>query len=71
MDEGGVVLKDGSRLEADTVVYAVGRAPRREAVLALSGLTDRFLILGDCITPGNIMAATGAAWAQARMIGRY
>ena len=71
VDGQGVLLGDGSRVEADTVIYAAGRAPRREAVLALSGLTDRFLILGDCLRPGNIMAATGAAWAQARMIGRY
>jgi pyruvate/2-oxoglutarate dehydrogenase complex dihydrolipoamide dehydrogenase (E3) component len=70
IDDTGVTLADGSRLEADTVIYAVGRKPDRETVLALSGLTDRFLILGDCITPKNIISATAAAWAQARMIGR-
>jgi 2,4-dienoyl-CoA reductase-like NADH-dependent reductase (Old Yellow Enzyme family)/ribulose 1,5-bisphosphate synthetase/thiazole synthase len=71
VDGQGVTLADGSRIEADTVVYAVGRAPRRAEVITLSGLTDRVLILGDCITPRNIMAATGEAWAQARMIDKY
>ena len=71
VDEGGVTLADGSRLEADTVIYAAGRRSRRDEILALSGLTDRFIIVGDCVSPKNVMAATGAAWAQARMIGRY
>ena len=53
------------------MIYAAGRRARRDEILALSGLTDRFIIVGDCVSPKNVMAATGAAWAQARMIGRY
>ncbi len=71
VDDRGVTLADGSRLDADTVIYAAGRTSRRDEVMALSGLTDRFLMIGDCVIPQNVMAATGAAWAQARMIGRY
>ncbi len=71
VDDRGVTLADGSRLDADTVIYAAGRTPRRAEIMALSGLTDRFLMVGDCVSPKNVMAATGAAWAQARMIGRY
>lgn len=57
-------------LPADTVVYATGQAPLREEAFALSQLAPEFFQIGDCVTPRNILAATQAAHAIARSIGR-
>jgi pyruvate/2-oxoglutarate dehydrogenase complex dihydrolipoamide dehydrogenase (E3) component len=47
----------GSFIPADTVVYAVGQEPVREAALALRDCAPEFWLLGDCIAPQNIMNA--------------
>ena len=56
---------------ADTVIYAVGQRPEREAALALRFCAPEFYQVGDCISPKNIPNATGAAFQIARDIGRY
>ena len=56
---------------ADTVIYAVGQRPESEAALALRFCAPEFYQIGDCLTPKNITAATGAAFQIARDIGRY
>jgi 2,4-dienoyl-CoA reductase-like NADH-dependent reductase (Old Yellow Enzyme family)/thioredoxin reductase len=56
---------------ADTVIYAVGQRPRREDALALNFCAPEFYMLGDCVTPANITAATGAAYDISRNIGRF
>jgi 2,4-dienoyl-CoA reductase-like NADH-dependent reductase (Old Yellow Enzyme family)/thioredoxin reductase len=62
---------DGARtLEADTVVYAVGQKPLREDAAALNDCAGEFYVIGDCVAPKNILAATQAAWTIARDIGR-
>ncbi len=53
---------------ADTVVYAVGQRPLREEAMALSGCSDEFHMVGDCVAPKNILAATREAWAVARIL---
>ena len=57
-------------LRADTVVYATGQKPLREEAFALSRCATEFYQIGDCSTPGNILAATQAAHTIARNIGR-
>jgi pyruvate/2-oxoglutarate dehydrogenase complex dihydrolipoamide dehydrogenase (E3) component len=71
--QDGVVCRtaDGERLfEADTVVYAVGQSPLRDEALALGTCAGEFYMLGDCVSPGNIAAATGQAHQIALNIGR-
>ena len=57
-------------LAADTVIYAAGQRPLREDALALRDCAPEFYMLGDCVTPKNIVAATQAAFQLARDIGR-
>ena len=62
------VIGNGKLFPADTVVYAVGQQPRRQAATALYDCAPEFYLLGDCIAPANIMNATSAADAVARAI---
>ncbi len=62
------VIAGGKLFKADTVVYAVGQKPQREAATALYACTPEFYLLGDCIAPANIMSATSAADTIARTI---
>jgi 2,4-dienoyl-CoA reductase-like NADH-dependent reductase (Old Yellow Enzyme family)/thioredoxin reductase len=57
-------------IKADTVIYAAGQRPLREDALALKDCAKEFYMLGDCVTPKNIVAATQAAFQLARDIGR-
>ena len=57
-------------LAADTVIYAAGQRPLREEALALQDCAPEFYMLGDCVTPKNIVAATKAAFQLAKDIGR-
>ncbi|SHI01916.1 2,4-dienoyl-CoA reductase [Sporobacter termitidis DSM 10068] len=56
---------------ADTVVYAVGQRPLQEEASALRFCAPEFYQIGDCVTPANIMNATGTAFTIARDIGRF
>lgn len=56
--------------EADQVVYAAGQKPLREETTALAYCAPEFYMLGDCVTPKNITAATSTAYMTARNIGR-
>lgn len=55
---------------ADTVIYAVGQRPRRREALEFNYCAPEFYMLGDCVTPANITAATGAAYGISRNLGR-
>ncbi len=57
-------------IAADTVIYAAGQRPLREDALALRDCAKEFYMLGDCVTPKNIVAATQTAFQLARDIGR-
>ena len=57
-------------IAADTVIYAAGQRPLREDALALRSCAPEFYMLGDCVAPKNIVAATQAAFQLARDIGR-
>ena len=56
---------------ADTIVYAVGQTPLREQAISLSAVAPVFQMLGDCVSPRNIMDATGEAFHIARNLGRF
>lgn len=56
---------------ADTVIYALGQAARRDEAEALRGCAPEFYALGDCTQPRNIYAATSTAFTVARDIGRF
>jgi len=62
------VIGNGKLFPADTVIYAVGQRPQREAAVALHASAPEFYLLGDCVAPANIMNATSAADAVARAI---
>ena len=56
--------------EADTIAYAVGQSPLRDAALALRGHAPEFYMIGDCVEPKNIHAASSAGYFTARDLGR-
>jgi hypothetical protein len=62
--------KGAAFFAADTVVCATGRRPLRAESFALCDCAPEFFQIGDCVTPRNIVAATKAAYAAARDIGR-
>ena len=62
------VIGNGKLFKADTVVYAVGQRPQRQAATALYACAPEFYLLGDCTAPANIMSATSAADTIARAI---
>ena len=67
INEKGVIA-GGELYEADTVIYAVGQRPERGAATALYACAPEFYLLGDCVSPANIMNATASADAIARSI---
>jgi 2,4-dienoyl-CoA reductase-like NADH-dependent reductase (Old Yellow Enzyme family)/thioredoxin reductase len=71
--QGGLVIEDpdGVRtIDADTVIYAAGYRPLSDEAVAMYGCAPEFYQIGDCVTPGNILTATQAAFQIARDIGR-
>lgn len=58
-------------LPADTVVLAVGQKPLRDEAIAFHACAPEFHVLGDCITPRNITAATSEAFMISRNLGRF
>lgn len=61
---------DGEKFfPADTVIYAVGQRPCYDEAAALNFCAPEFHMIGDCVSPRNITAATSAAFTIARDIG--
>ncbi|MBP5165688.1 MAG: FAD-dependent oxidoreductase, partial [Oscillospiraceae bacterium] len=58
-------------LPCSAVVTALGLKPLWDEADALRDCAAEFYQVGDCLRPGNLMAATGAAWTAARNIGCY
>ncbi|MDR0585562.1 MAG: FAD-dependent oxidoreductase [Treponema sp.] len=56
---------------ADTVVYAVGQKPMRDAAAALNFCAPEFHMIGDCTASRNITDANAEAFMTARNIGRF
>ena len=57
-------------LPADTIIYAAGQSPLRDDALSLAFCAPEFHMLGDCVSPRNIVSATSEAYMAARNIGR-
>ena len=59
----GVYGDNGEKVffPADTVVCAMGQVPQTEAAYALRYCAPEFFVIGDCVTPKNIMQATAMA----------
>ena len=70
--DGGVVFVDRQgkeqKIEADTVLVAVGRTPNRELFDALAGRVKEIYDIGDCREPRNLLSATHEAAYIAREI---
>ena len=56
---------------ADTVIYAVGQSPSRDAAIALGAHAPEFYMIGDCVSSRNITDATSEAFLISRNIGRF
>ena len=69
---GVVCESDGAEkvYSADTIVYAVGQSPVRDAAIALGACAPEFHMIGDCVSPRNITNATCEAFMISRNIGR-
>ncbi len=72
------ILADGVRYTApdgaaqtiscDTVILAVGTAPRLDEGMAYWGILPESFVIGDCTKPGNLAFANRAAFAAANNI---
>ena len=74
IDSEGVLFEnaDGqSRVNADTIIYATGQKALTAEAFALGECAPEFHMIGDCITPKNILQAVKTAYTVARDIGRY
>ena len=56
------------KIEADTVVLAVGMRPKTDEALAFYGTAPQFYMIGDCTKPGTIQTTTRSAYAAAVQI---
>lgn len=54
---------------ADTVCYALGQKPLWDEADMLRGCAPEFYSIGDCVSPKNVLEATGTAYAIARDLG--
>jgi hypothetical protein len=67
--DNGVIYTDldGTEhtLPAGTVVVAAGMRPRTEEAIALADSGNRFELIGDCKTPGNVQQAMRSAFSAA------
>lgn len=59
------------KIDADTVVYAVGMLPEAGPISALRAQAPEFYVIGDCQTPKNMLEANQAGFYAARDIGRF
>jgi 2-enoate reductase len=70
-DKGVVAIDaEGKRrvIEADTVILATGFSPNRELEGKLKSAAPEVYAIGDCVKPGKIEGAIGAAWRVALQI---
>ena len=58
-------------LPCDTVINALGMAPRWEEADALRFCAPEFIQIGDCRKARNLMATNSEAWTAARNIGCF
>ncbi len=74
IDETGVVCEkaDGEiKIDADTVIYAVGMKGKQEEAKAFALSAPIFYQIGDCLFPKNIYEANRLGYNAAMDIGQY
>ena len=67
-EDGAMVLDKASgsgRIEADTVVWAIGLRPRVETLKSLEALAPIVHVVGDCLRPRKLIDATREAFFAA------
>ncbi|QSX09050.1 FAD-dependent oxidoreductase [Alkalibacter rhizosphaerae] len=64
-----ISIEKEMHLQADTVIFAVGQHPLRDQGIAFHDCAPEFHMLGDCVQPRNITAATSEAFMISRNIG--
>ena len=68
----GVIAMDAEGKEqvikADTVILAAGFQCNNPLEKRLKGMVPKVYAIGDCVKPGKIEGAIGAAWRVARKI---
>jgi 2-enoate reductase len=68
----GVIAMDAEGKEqvikADTVILAAGFKCNNPLEKRLKGMVPKVYVIGDCVKPGKIEGAIGAAWRVARQI---
>ena len=68
----GVTYRDADgaeqKLEAGTIVIAAGMKPRLDEAMALHDTSGRFIMVGDCSTPGNVQKAMRTAFSAAMLL---
>jgi pyruvate/2-oxoglutarate dehydrogenase complex dihydrolipoamide dehydrogenase (E3) component len=69
-DKVKYVGTDGTEhtIAASSVVIATGMKPRQDLALKFHGAGDRFYMIGDCDTAGNIQKAMRSAFSAASML---
>ena len=55
-------------IKADTVILATGFKCNNPLEKRLKGIVPEVYTIGDCVKPGKIEGAVGAAWRVARQI---
>ena len=73
INASGIVCEADNKtktLSADSVIYATGQTALRNKALSLQFSAPEFYMIGDCISPRNIMYATSEAFTVARSLGR-
>ena len=55
-------------IHTDTVVVSAGLLPRQSEALKFYGSADRFFIIGDCRTVGNVQKCMRSAFATASQL---
>lgn len=67
--DGYVLVEDcegnEKRMEADTVLYAIGMVPLWDEALSFGDCADRFFQIGDCLKPAKIREATRGGYYTA------
>jgi 2,4-dienoyl-CoA reductase-like NADH-dependent reductase (Old Yellow Enzyme family)/thioredoxin reductase len=55
-------------IQADSVVFSLGRKPRKEEAMKFSGAAGRFFMIGDCGGAGSVQTCNRSAFAAASQI---
>jgi hypothetical protein len=55
-------------IEAGSVVIALGMKPKNDLALRFYGAGNRFFMIGDCSSAGNVQKAMRSAFSTASML---